>query len=84
LFFRYLFWIPLYFYGGLGEISWPAWMCLLAGFAIGTESCKIEFTEDLADVLLRAVWPERTETLFVVRARGEFRGRVDVKVQAFI
>lgn len=76
--FRNFLRITLYPNGRLGQIGWPAGVCFLAGFAIGTEPSQVELTECLPNMLFRAIRAEWAEALFVVRTWGKFFGRVDV------
>ena len=55
-------------------------MGFLAVLPIGTESRKIEFAEDFADVSLRAVWSQRAEAFLVMGAGREFVCWVNVQV----
>lgn len=47
-------------------------MCLLARLAVRAEACKVELAERLADMSLRADWPEGAEAFFVMWAGREF------------
>jgi len=55
-------------------------MGFLAVLAIRTESSKIKFAEDFADVSLRAVRSQGTKALLVMWAGREFVCGVDVQV----
>ena len=45
---------------------------------------KIEPADRLPGMRFRALRPKRTEASFVMRTRGDLRGRVDMKVKAFV
>jgi hypothetical protein len=55
-------------------------MGFLAVLAIRTESSKIKFAEDFANVSLRAAWSQGAKALLVMWAGREFVCRIDVQV----
>lgn len=51
---------------------------------IRAEAREVEIAKGFSDVFLGTAGTERAEALFVMGARGEFAGGVDVQVEAFV